>query len=96
MSKTVSLYVYKVKDPAAAEIARKNAMAALGEGGGFLGWTGLRRPDGTDESTFADVIEWDSPEAQARADQQFIEDDRIAPFREQIAEMITGNPYQTV
>ncbi len=96
MSKTVSLYVYKVKDPSVAETARHQAMAALGESGGFLGWTGLRRPDGTDETTFADVIEWDSPEAQARADQRWMEDDRIAPFRAQIAEMITGNPYRLV
>ena len=96
MSKTVSLYVYKVKDPAAAEAARKEAMAALGEGAGFLGWTGLRRPNGEDESTFADVIEWDSPEAQARADQQWMEDARIAPFRDQISEMITGGGYRPV
>ncbi len=96
MSKTVSLYVYKVKDPAAAETAREKAMAALGEGDGFLGWTGLRRPNGQDESTFADVIEWDSPEAQARADEQWMSDARIAPFREQITEMITGDDYRLI
>lgn len=94
MSKTVSLYVYKVKDPAAAETARNQALEAFRESGGFVGWTRLRRPADADKAVFADVMEWDSPEALERANQQFVEDDRIAPFREQIAEMITGEDYR--
>ena len=94
MSKTVNLYVYKVKDPTAAARARKQAMDALGDVDGFMGWTALRRPDGTDADVFADIIEWASPDAAAAGNDQWMADDRIAPFREQITDVITGNPYQ--
>ena len=96
MSKTVSLYVYKVKGPAAAEAARQQALEAFRENAGFVGWTRLRRPDGADENVFADVMEWDSAEALDQANKQFVEDARIAPFREQIAETITGDDYRPI
>ena len=69
-------------------------MDAVGEVGGFMGWNAFCRPGSADADVFADLVNWESPEASAAGDQCFSVDNRIAPFRDQIAGMITGNPYQ--
>ena len=96
MSKTVQIFVYQPKDPAACEAEREKLLPVWAEVPGFIAWTRLRRPDyqaGTDANIFADVMEWDSAEACERGNEVFRHDDRAATFRAQITDLVSGNEY---
>lgn len=95
MSNIFQLFVYKVKDAEKALSTRQEAIAAWGESAGYIRWTPLRRsenPDG-DGIVFADLVEWESPEACETGNKMFGEDARIAPFRDQITEPVTGGTF---
>jgi len=96
MTKVTQIFVYTAKDPATCEAAREKLLSVWAEVPGFIAWKQLRRPEykkGIETNVFADYMEWDSPEACERGNEVFRSDDRVASFREQIADLVTGNEY---
>lgn len=96
MAKVTQIFVYTAKDPEVCEAARERLLSVWAEVPGFISWKQLRRPEhkeGIEANVFADYMEWDSPEACERGNEVFRNDDRVASFRDQIAELVTGNEY---
>jgi hypothetical protein len=96
MTKVVQIFVYSAKDPAACEAAREQLLPVWAEVPGFIGWTRLRRPDyqkGAETALFADYMEWENAEACEKGNNLFRHDERAAPFRDGITDLVTGHEY---
>ena len=82
----IEFVVYKVGNPETAGPARREAMELIKDFPGFRSWTALSSLESAD--AFLDHVEWADLATARAAAETVMTDDRFAPFRAEIAEVI--------
>jgi heme-degrading monooxygenase HmoA len=83
----IEIVVYKVKDPKAAAIARRNARPCIESQPGFLGWQALTATG--DPALFTDIVTWASLAEAKAAGRNFATNPGCAPLLAEIDELVS-------